>query len=151
VYVSTDDPEQVPTTLSASRTHDLYQGGRTGRSAVRRHRLGSVLATTAIVAVLLASLSAEFGRAVRTTSSLASPTIDRQYHTNLRQFSCLQAMVRRAVPKNAPVYIGGSDEQKLSEIVVLLAVPVQASQAQWGLSLSKGPCSGEGVLAVRLG
>lgn len=125
---------------------------RGARRAVTRRRVVPALAALAVVVVAAVSVGVEFANVLRTTSTLAGPVLDRQYHVNLAQFTCLQDQIRSDVPQGATVYTGGPgsvNDAALTEYATPWATPTLDPTAPWVLSLSSGPCLGLGIVAHR--
>jgi hypothetical protein len=145
-----------------TREGDLGASG-SGRRRRRAHskavdRAGprwlSVLASAAIVVIVLGSLSVGFLGAVRTTRTLTAPGLANQYRTNLRQFNCLQQEVRRVLPDHATVHLGGvgsnaEQVEEISEYATPWVTPTVTDTAEWRLVLTRGACAGLGIVAER--
>ena len=132
----------------------------TGKATPRtRHRtqFRLALAAAAIVVLALTFLGVEFARSVNTASMLTAPAEQHAEDISAAQVSCLQAMARTALPDGTRVYIGptwGSaqyraTEQQLIEYITPWLDPVPATEAQWRVSLGKGPCYGLGISVAR--
>ena len=117
-------------------------------------RLIRVLVRTAVVATVAVISLAAAHSSVKGTSALTSPAFAQTATNAYAQRSCLQAALRRSVPKGARVHVVITTNAQfylLVEIITLWAHPTatQAS-AQWIVSLKPAPdaCMGLQVQAV---
>jgi hypothetical protein len=152
--VPKNDAETIEGDLGASRSGRGRR--RTHSKAVDRTgtRWLSVVASVAIVGIVLGSLSVGFLGAVRTTRTLTAPGLANQYRTNLKQFNCLQQEVRKVVPDHATVHLGGvgsnaQQAEELSEYATPWVTPTVMDTAKWRLVLTRGTCAGLGIFAER--
>jgi hypothetical protein len=132
-------------------------GHASGRFSVKR-RTGARFVRVAIVATVAVVSLAAVHSSVKATSSLAGPAVKWTSTIRYDQQTCLQAAVRRSVPKGALVYLATSRVTE-KPIMIFEAVlvspwadPATRPKAQWAVSIDREgrACHGLSVSARRI-
>ncbi len=120
--------------------------------------VGARFVRVAIVATVALFSLAAVHSSLKATSSLAGPAVKWTSTVRYDQQTCLQAAIRRSVPKGALVYLATSRiiEKPImifeAVLVTPWAVPATRHDARWALSIDRGgkACRGLSVRARRI-
>ncbi len=132
-------------------------GKVSGWFSVTRRTVATFIRVAIVATVAVVSLAAVHS-SVKATSSLAGPEVKWTSTTRYDQQTCLQAAVRRAVPKGALVYLATSRVTE-KPIMIFEAVlvspwadPATRPKAQWAVSIDREgrACHGLSVSARRI-
>jgi hypothetical protein len=121
-------------------------------------RVGARFVRVAIVATVAVVSLAAVHSSIKATSLLAGPAVKWTSTVRYDQQTCLQAAVRRSVPKGALVYLATS---RITEKPIMIfeavlvtpwADPATRPDAQWAVSIDRGgkACRGLSVRARRI-
>ena len=109
-----------------------------------KHQVGARLVRLAIVATVVVVMVAATYSSLQSTSLLAGPAVRWTSTVRYGEQTCLQAAIRRSVPKGAPVYLATPKIRQppilIREAVLVApwADPTTRTEAQWTVSIEQG-------------
>lgn len=120
----------------------------------RRRKIGKRVLCAVILCGAAVPVGVRVGDDVQATDSLVAPAwIQSVAHAD-RQDLCIYNLIRREVPRGAPIYVNSSDvaySQRLAELSTLWAIPQRTqATAKYLVFIYPGDCYGVSVGVQRI-